>query len=376
MKALLLSAYDARSHQLWREHIKALCPEIQWRELILPARYFAWRVRGNSLTWAFNHRDVFSDNYDFVLCTSMTDLCALRGFVPQLAQVPTAVYFHENQFAYPQNPDSKSAISVEPQLLSIYSALCAQEIVFNSQFNRDSFLQGASKLLKKLPDHVPNNLLESLADSRVIPVPIAQSLFQAQWPKTKPRSELNIVWNHRWEFDKGPDLLLAIIDSLIQSNIRFRFHILGQQFRQIPEAFQTIAAKLAHYYAGFNIEPGHWGYLEDRSAYEALVSSSDIVLSTASHDFQGLAILEASALGCTPLAPQCMAYPEYLPAAHLYPPPGDLVLSASMAADIICTWAEDKDNGRPLPKVDVSQFSPCSLQADYQALFTRLSDGS
>ncbi|MDX1490659.1 MAG: DUF3524 domain-containing protein [Pseudohongiellaceae bacterium] len=372
MKALLLSAYDARSHHLWREHIKALCPHIQWQELVLPARYFAWRVRGNSLTWAFNHRDILADNYDFLLCTSMTDLSALRGFAPQLAQIPNIVYFHENQFAYPVNPQTEGAVSVEPQILSIYTALCADEIVFNSEFNRASFLRGARALLKKLPDHVPQGLNHRLEKASVIPVPLAQELFSTPRPYKGEEKTLNIVWNHRWEFDKGPGLLLALVTVLIERHTRFRLHVLGQQFRQTPGPFETMLPLLKGYYEAHSITPGHWGYVQERSAYEAIVASADIALSTASHDFQGLALLEATALGCTPLAPDCMAYPEYLPAEHLYPVSKALSDTARQAADKIDHWATMKTQGKTLPRVEVSQFSPAHLADAYRGLFSRV----
>ena len=101
MRILLLSAYDADSHIYWRKGLVAHLPEHQWTVLTLPGRYFSWRMRGNSMSWAFSEYETLSQPYDLVIATSMTDLSALRGFVPSLANTPTLVYFHENQFAYP-----------------------------------------------------------------------------------------------------------------------------------------------------------------------------------------------------------------------------------------------------------------------------------
>ena len=99
MKILLLSAYDAASHQRWRQELEEFFPEHQWTQLSLPPRYFSWRVRGNSVSWAFSQRTLLTQAYDLVIVTSMVDLSSLRGFVPELARIPTLVYFHENQFA-------------------------------------------------------------------------------------------------------------------------------------------------------------------------------------------------------------------------------------------------------------------------------------
>jgi glycosyltransferase involved in cell wall biosynthesis len=375
MKALLLSAYDARSHQLWRHNIKTMFPDIEWCELTLPPRYFSWRVRGNSLTWAFNHRAVLTDNYDFILSTSMTDLSALRGFIPSLGAIPTAIYFHENQFAYPDNPaTSGSAMNaVEPQILSLYTALCADEVVFNSAFNKKSFINGAKALLQKLPDHVPKGLIDTLQRARVIPVPLTQALFSHKQESTTMKSEpLTIVWNHRWEYDKGPALLLAIVSSLVSKGTHFRLHVLGQRFRQTPAEFDEIGRILSSYYHSSGITPGRWGFIDDQAEYDATLSGADVVLSTATHDFQGLAILEATALGCTPLAPHCMAYPEYLPEQCLYSLDTTIGTSASRAVERLSQWAHDKHTGKTLPYVDVASFSPPALRGAYSTLFDSL----
>jgi len=47
--------------------------------------------------------------------------------------------------------------------------------------------------------------------------------------------------------------------------------------------------------------------------YQLLLQRSHVVLTTALHEFQGLAVLEAVASGCVPLAPDRLAYREYIP---------------------------------------------------------------
>ena len=59
-----------------------LCPKHDWTVLSLPARYFSWRIRGNSLSWAFGERERLQQPYDLIIATSMVDLTSLRGFVP------------------------------------------------------------------------------------------------------------------------------------------------------------------------------------------------------------------------------------------------------------------------------------------------------
>jgi glycosyltransferase involved in cell wall biosynthesis len=371
MKALLLSAYDAGSHRAWRENLSAMLPQISWTTLTLPPRYFSWRVRGNSLSWAFKQRATLTDHYDFLLCTSMTDLSALRGFVPPLGRLPTLVYCHENQFAYPENPLTPAVNLVEPQVLSLYTALCADRLVFNSAWNRDSFLQGVAALLRRLPDEVPAGLPERLARSVVLPVPLEAALWQPRRAAEEP-DVLSIVWNHRWEFDKGPALLLAIVEALMRQRVRFRLHLLGQRFRQTPPEFGELQARLAQWHATTGIRPGHTDFVAAPPEYHRLLAGSDVVLSTALHDFQGLALQEASALGCAALAPARLVYPEYLAPGQLYQGHGAVAEQAASAAARLADWAQRKAAGLPLPVADVRQFHPDTLRPGYERLIHSL----
>jgi len=319
LKILLLSAYDADSHQYWRKGLVSNFPEYQWTVLTLPGRYFSWRIRGNSMSWAFGEQaSVLSEAYDLVIATSMTDLSSLRGFVPALAQIPTILYFHENQFAYPAT--AKARANVEPQILNLYSALAADTLLFNSEYNYKSFFAGASALLKKLPDQIPQNLIATLkARASVLPVPLNcatdKQLETTRWDQyqTIPVSErpLLIAWAARWEYDKGPDRLLAIVKELVRQEIDFRLCVMGQSFRQIPAEFDYLEKHYAAYI-------DHFGYAQSGAQYQSWLSSADIFLSTAVHEFQGLSVLEAVDQRCIPILPKRLAYPELFAARYLY----------------------------------------------------------
>ncbi|MGB0468673.1 MAG: tRNA-queuosine alpha-mannosyltransferase domain-containing protein [Pontibacterium sp.] len=307
MKILLLSAYDAASHIYWRKGLVEQFPEHEWQVLTLPPRYFSWRIRGNSLSWALGEKAVLQQPYDLIVATSMTDLSALKGLVPALSQIPTVLYFHENQFAYPES--GREYGSVEPKILNLYSALAADKVLFNTGYNRDTFLEGCRKLLKKLPDQVPPGIVDMLAGrSVVLPVPLPDSVFCLHQSEPGP---LQVVWNHRWEFDKGPELLYAAMAALAANNVPVKFHIVGQQFRHSPPVFEKIKAE-------FSALIGHQGFVESTEAYRVLLQQSDVVLSTALHDFQGIAVLEAVAAGALPLVPDRLAYPELFPEGSCY----------------------------------------------------------
>jgi len=364
MRILLLSAYDAASHRRWREGLVAQFPEHDWRVLTLPARHFSWRIRGNSLTWAMSDRGVLEQDYDLLVATSMVDLATLKGLVPKLADVPSIAYFHENQFAYPAS--GRQFDSVDPQMVTLYTALAADRLAFNSAYNRDTFLRGVEELLARLPDAVPPGVGDALKSASVVlPVPLEDSCFVASARRRADGRAVRIVWNHRWEYDKGPDRLLAVVDRLLERDVEFELSVLGQSFREQPPEFAALKARLD----GHRSRLRRWGYVNDIDEYRRHLHSSDVVLSTATHDFQGLAILEAVAAGCVPLVPDRLCYaewcgPEFRYASHL----DDIGREADVVVAALEEHAARKESGGipAPPRVDYLAWS--GLSARYAEL--------
>ena len=374
-RILLLSAYDAMSHKMWRGRLLEMFPEHTWTQLVLPPRHFNWRIRGNSLQWALNEKDLLNQDYDLLIATSMVDLSSLRGFIPRIAQLPTLLYFHENQFVYPLSSKQRNN-NVEPQLVPLYSALCADAIVFNSTYNRSTFLQGAKELLKKLPDQLSPELLERIEKSEIIPVPLEEFSFEPVTTAMLENSKqiLDVVWNHRWEYDKGPKLLLSLAQAILTQRLPIRLHVVGQQFRSSPAEFKKIAALLEQHAAALAIDQGSFGFVENREGYISLLRRCDVVLSTAEHDFQGLAIQEACTLRCTPLVPDALVYPEYIDSEFLYPfneSSGDEANCAGILKQLQ-DWQSMLTKNIALPRVTLDGFSQKTLRPKYAELLERL----
>ncbi|RLA59243.1 MAG: hypothetical protein DRR04_08970 [Gammaproteobacteria bacterium] len=188
-------------------------------------------------------------------------------------------------------------------LLSAYAALAADSIVFNSTYNMDSFLGGCGALLDKLPDRVPGGVVPVLRDkASVLPVPLdleRSVATEAAWPGKPgelPGRPLRLLWVGRFEHDKGGAGLLQILLRLEQGDLDYELSVIGQQFRHSPDVFRQIETDFSHRLVQF-------GYMDDPQAYRALLRGADIVLSTALHEFQGLAVLQAVANGCLPVVP-------------------------------------------------------------------------
>jgi glycosyltransferase involved in cell wall biosynthesis len=375
-RILLLSAYDAGSHRRWREQLVLSQPEFEWHVLALSPRFFRWRIRGNALTWL--REPLLKERWDLLMVTSMVDLASVRGFHPNLAHTPALLYMHENQFAYPASDGQHN--SVDPQMVNLYSAIAAAAVLFNSDWNRRSFLDGVEQLFRRLPDGIPKGTLELIAaKSRVLPVPIDDRVFfsEAEHQNLKASERLwrnglepgpgalplRLVWAARWEYDKGPDQLLAILQELERRAVNFQVCVLGESFQKVPEAMATIQQQFAHRLVRF-------GYASSRTEYYEWLRSADVILSTALHEFQGLAVLEAVAAGCVPIVPAREVYPELFAPEYLYPDCGDdIPAEAAYAAALIERQAVDGCGDR-LAVPDVQRFSLGALKPIYKALLS------
>lgn len=310
LKGLILSAYDAGSHKYWRNGLEAGLHEIDWTALSLPARFFSWRIRGNPISFISRYAEELAQKYDFMLVTSMVDLATLKGLVPSLSKIPAIVYFHENQFEYPKSERQQSVL--EAQMVNLYSAMAADSVIFNSEFNQTTFMDGCDQLMNKLPDFTLSDLSSRLRHkSAVIAVPIGDHLFERSHCEFLPNSPVKILWNHRWEYDKGPDRLLLFLIELKKRQVPFEINIVGEQFRSVPPEFDQIQST-------FVTEVRSFGYISDVNDYYKLLSQCDIVLSTTIHEFQGLSVMEAVAAGCLPLVPRRLSYKEYIESTYCY----------------------------------------------------------
>ena len=349
-RILLLSAYRADSHAAWADWLTTTFDALDWQLLELPGRHFRWRIRGNPLSWLERLEDVEADA---VIATSMVDLATLRGLHPRLAALPTLYYVHENQFVYPVGPDQFR--SVEPQMVQIYAALAADRLAFNSAFNRDSFLDGMEALLGRMPDHAPNGLSTRVrARSEILPVPVT--------PHTASHRERDpglILWNHRWEYDKAPEVFTEALLRLRETGLDFRLALLGARPAQTPEALQRLRDAFAERIVADGNLP--------RGEYEDLLGRAAIVVSTALHEFQGLAVLEATAAGATPLVPDALAYREQYPDTCRYPAGDVAALTQRLYA-----WLQQGAPAAP----DVSAWMPEQLEPRWRQALDDLVAGS
>jgi glycosyltransferase involved in cell wall biosynthesis len=132
-------------------------------------------------------------------------------------------------------------------------------------------------------------------------------------PAAESRRRPVIVWNHRWEHDKNPEEFFETLFALADRGGDFELVVLGQSFKDQPPIFAEARKRLSDRILQF-------GYAESPEQYAAWLKQGDVVVSTARHEFFGIAVLEAVRAGCRPLLPGRLAYPELFPEEYLYSP--------------------------------------------------------
>ena len=198
----------------------------------------------------------------------------------------------------------------------IVSALVADRVLFNSQFNMESFLNKIPTFLNVVPKHSRPEKASIVNDiekkSFVLKFPLSIERPRRVSSSSSSSDILHIVWPHRWEHDKGPDVMFRVLDELRENHFQFHISVLGESYAKIPCVFESGKKALGEKYIR------HFGFVESREKYLDVLSTADIVLSTALHEFYGVSTLEAVWLGCLPICPNRLAYPEFFPKECLY----------------------------------------------------------
>ena len=305
---LVLEPYFGGSHQSFLAGLQKHLP-CAFHLLSLPARKWKWRMRFAAPYFAELLRT--TAKYDAVLCSTFVDVAALRGLGPRwLREVPLLTYFHENQFAYPVQVEHERDLHFA--VTNFLSALASDRVAFNSRYNMESFFAGCEEIVKKIPDMKMDRLGELRRKSTVLyPGVEFAGLDQAACAGPAGDGVPVIVWNHRWEYDKNPDFFFRTLFQLRELQVEYQLIVLGQSFGQQPGIFDEIRAMLGPRLL-------HMGFEPDREKYYQWLRRGTLVVSTASHEFYGMSVIEAVRAGCRPLLPNRLSYPELFPADFLY----------------------------------------------------------
>ena len=327
---LLAEPYFGGSHRAFLVGLQArLGREFNFTLLSLPARKWKMRMQAAAPWLAERIIELYQDGerFDGMLCSTFLDLAVLRSLLVGAGiHLPAAVYFHENQFAYPGRIRDPGYFQFTN--INWTTGLCADLLAFNSRFNYESFLSGISKFITRVSDISLADTVERIrAKSRILHPGIDFSQIDSARPQAGQQDMPVVLWNHRWEHDKDPETFFQALFALDTAGIDFGLIILGQHFSDQPAIFDQARRRLGRRIL-------HCGYVQSRTEYAYLLHQADLVVSTAVHEFFGMAVLEATRAGCRPLVPDRLAYVELYPARFRYEPANFLPVLRSVLADL------------------------------------------
>ena len=277
MQVLIIEPFFTGSHRRW-------CLEYQDRSkhdvqiLSMPGRHWKWRMEGGAVALAekFNQLESLPD---VILFSDMIDIPRFLGLLTRdVSAIKKVLYFHENQLVYPWSVDDKD-VKLQRDMhycfINYISCLPVDQILFNSEFHRASFLSALKTFVHRFPDGLNLESLSGIeSKSQVLHLGLDLKVDEKKHPNSVPV----VLWNHRWEFDKNPEAFFNVLSRIKSDGLDFKLAVVGESFKKVPQCFQE--AKME-----FDSELIHFGYAETREEYEELLLNSDIIPVTSKQDF-------------------------------------------------------------------------------------------
>lgn len=303
MRGLFIEPFYGGSHRAFLDGLVRYSTH-ELSLLTLPDGEWRRRMRRGAQELAVRSRGLGGE-FEFLVATDMLDLPVFLALTrPRFSGLPIMLYFHENQLTYPRLQGTK--FNSWFGAMNYLSACVADVVAFNSEFHRQDFLAALRTL-----DGQPNNWLATgLVDeieTKSVVLPVGVELEWLDWERVpRPDGPPIILWNHRWEFDKAPEMFVRTVVGLARDDVPFRLAVAGERGNNPSQELVGLAGLL----------PGrvhHSGFVQDRRAYARLLWESAIAVSTTRHEFFGVGMVEALYCGCFPLAPAQFNYPHLVP---------------------------------------------------------------
>ncbi len=316
MNFLFIETYCIGSHSLFARGLSEYSSH-DIDVMSMPGENWRWRMLGAALYMLENIPSL--EKYDGIIVTDLFNLADFKALIgPQCP--PVLVYFHEDQITYPQPPGDKSVFHLG--MINITSALAADMLVFNSKMHKAAFLNAVPEFLKRGRDCRPIGITEKIQKKAEVLYPGITLPLDRDVHAEKQTDPPLIVWNHRWGFDKNYEMFFNVLEELDQRGFDFHLALMGENFGMIPAGFKDAEKRYKDRIVRF-------GYVPSREEYETWLKRGAVVISTAIQENFGISVIEAIIMGCVPLLPDRLSYPEILPKAFhehfLYKNRNDLI---------------------------------------------------
>lgn len=298
MKIAFLESFYGGSHKNFLDGlIKYSSHRIE--PFVLPARFWKWRLRCAALYFAEQLESKIK-KFDLVIASDMMNLAEFKSLSGYCR--PMIHFFHENQLTYPLPEDDTPDIHLV--FVNLVSALVADLNLFTSNFQYKRFEQELPNFINNIPEFVPLNTQNRIMQkSRVIYMGCDYDGFE---PVETPNNSVPIIlWNHRWGYDKQPDVFFRAIYHLAEKGVDFKLILIGENFQTHPKAFFEAKEILGERIIQF-------GFVEALEDYANYLKMSDIIISTAIQENFGYSVVEAIYCQTLPLLSNSLSYPEIL----------------------------------------------------------------
>ena len=303
LNILYVEPFYSGSHKQWIDSYQKYSTH-NIHILSLPGKKWKWRMHGGAITLAKEYNK-FENKFDIILCSDMLNLPVFKSLCDDnLSNSKVVMYFHENQLSYPWSPldqDLELKRDLHYYYINHTSSLISDYNYFNSNYHLRSYIDGLKKYLKKMPDFRNMDTIESI-DNKSSVLPIGCELNKGKNVNKKSNSPI-ILWNHRWEYDKNPNLFFKILFDLNANDIDFQLIVVGENYQDYPEVFDVAKKEL-------NSKIIHFGYCENKNEYIEYLKLANILPVTSNQDFFGISIVEAISYGVYPILPKRLSYPE------------------------------------------------------------------
>ena len=264
-------------------------------------------MHGGAISLAKKFNNFIQDDKipDIILTTDMLNLPVFTAFA-NVKSIPIITFFHENQLTYPWSTQDRDKVKNRDHhygFINYTTALKSDLIMYNSNFHKDSFINALQIFLKQFPDHNELSSINCIEKKSVVSH-LGLTLQKFDNYKTIQNNKIPIIlWNHRWEYDKNPDLFFNTLFELDNNNIDFKLIVVGESYSEYPNIFNIAKNRL-----GSKII--HFGYCDNYQKYIKYLKLANILPVTSNQDFFGISIVEAVAYGAYPILPNRLSYPE------------------------------------------------------------------
>ena len=122
----------------------------------LPGTKWQWRARCSALIISQEIPENNNQTIKYLFTSSILNLSELISLRMDLCHLKKIIYFHENDLIYPKQNDKQEQRDYQYGYNQILSALVADLCLFNSDYNRTSFLENLGPFLHRIPSPKPN----------------------------------------------------------------------------------------------------------------------------------------------------------------------------------------------------------------------------